>query len=505
MLISKLILDIIMEIFNSRNYTYFWRKTMALKTSVDYVERLKRMKPNVYAHGKKIGRDDPILELPINTLKFTFDAVDDPELKDLLVTESHLTGEVINRFTSLNLSINDLYTQQEMKRKCCHRVGGCTQRCMATDTLNAMGVVSKEIDDEKGTDYHDHFLEFINYYQANDLVGSTAQTDVKGNRKARPSQQEDPDLYLHVVEKNNKGIVVRGAKSHITMGPYVDEHLVLPTRAMTKDEGDWAVSFAIPADTDGIKIISRIVTPRKRIELSAPYNDYGVSDSVVVFDDVLIPWERVFMCGEWEFAGRLALTFAGFHRHSYCGCKPAVTDIIMGTTALVAEYSGVDTAPHIVDELSELMIIAELVYASGIAAAAKATKTTSGIYTPKFIYSNTGRYLAGINIYHEYDVLASIAGGLPSTLPPEEDWLNPETGPDLEKYIQRKPGVSSDKLHRLFRFISDYSCSAMNGWALYAGVHGGGSPVMEKIGIRSEYDLESKKQIAKYLAGIKDE
>ena len=115
------------------------------------------------------------------------------------------------------------------------------------------------------------------------------------------------------------------------------------------------------------------------------------------------------------------------------------------------------------------------------------------------------RNLAGINIYHEYDVLASIAGGLPSTLPPEEDWLSPETGPDLEKYIQRKPGVSSDKLHRLFRFISDYSCSAMNGWALYAGVHGGGSPVMEKIGIRSEYDLESKKQIAKYLAGIKDE
>jgi 4-hydroxyphenylacetate 3-monooxygenase/4-hydroxybutyryl-CoA dehydratase/vinylacetyl-CoA-Delta-isomerase len=210
------------------------------------------------------------------------------------------------------------------------------------------------------------------------------------------------------------------------------------------------------------------------------------------------------MCGEWEFAGRLALTFAGFHRHSYCGCKPAVTDIILGATALAAEYNGVDKAPHIVDELTELMIIGELVYASGIAAAARAQKTSSGIYTPKFMYSNTGRYLAGINIYHEYDVLASIAGGLPSTLPPEEDWLNPETGPDLEKYISRKPGVSAEKLHRLYRFISDYSCSAMGGWALYAGVHGGGSPVMEKIGIRSEYDLESKKKIARYLAGIEE-
>ena len=477
---------------------------MALKTSEEYVERLSRMRPNVYAHGKKIGRDDPMLEIAINTLRITFDSVNDPELKDLIVTRSHLTGEAINRFTALNLSVEDLYKQQEMKRLCCHRVGGCAQRCMATDTLNAIGVVTKDIDDAKGTNYHDNFLEFAKYYQANDLVGSTAMTDVKGNRKARPSQQEDPDLYLHVVEKNSKGIVVRGAKNHITMGPYVDEHLVIPTRTFTEEEGEWAVSFAIPADTEGVKIISRIVAPRPRIELKAPYNRYGVADSVVVFDDVFVPWERVFMCGEWEFAGRLALTFAGFHRHSYCGCKPAITDIILGATALVAEYNGVGSSPHIVDELTELMVIAELVYASGIAAAARAKKSSSGIYTPEFLYSNTGRYMAGMNIYHEYDILNSIAGGLPSTIPPEEDWLNPETGPDLAKYIKRKPGVSAEKLHRLYRFISDFSCSAMAGWSQYAGVHGGGSPIMEKIGIRSGYDLESKKNIAKYLAGIED-
>ncbi|MBW1679838.1 MAG: aromatic ring hydroxylase [Deltaproteobacteria bacterium] len=473
-------------------------------TAEDYVERLKRMRPNVYAHGRKIGRDDPMLALPINTLRFTFDAVNDPELRDLMLTRSHLTGEEINRFTSLNLSVEDLYAQQEMKRRCCHRVGGCTQRCMATDTLNAIGVVSKEIDDEKGTEYHAHFLEFLRYYQANDLVGSTAMTDMKGDRRARPSAQEDPDLYLHVVKKDSGGIVVRGAKNHITMGPYVDEHLVIPTRTLTEEEGDWAVSFAVPADAEGVRIISRVVTPRPRIRLEAPYNRYGVADSVVVFDDVFVPWERVFMCGEWEFAGRLALTFAGFHRHSYCGCKPAITDIILGAAALAAEYNGVEKAPHVVDELTELMVIGELVYASGIAAAARATRTSSGIFTPAFLYSNTGRYMAGINIYHEYDVLNAIAGGVPSTLPPEEDWLNPETGPDLEKYIRRRPGVPPENLHRLFRFISDFSCSAMAGWSQYAGVHGGGSPIMEKIGIRSGYDLESKKRIAKRLAGIEE-
>lgn len=99
---------------------------MALKTSEEYAERLKQMKPNVYAHGNKIGRDDPILELPINTVKFTFDAATDEKLKDLVVTQSHLTGEPVNRFAALNLSIDDLYKQQEMKRQCCRRVGGCT-------------------------------------------------------------------------------------------------------------------------------------------------------------------------------------------------------------------------------------------------------------------------------------------------------------------------------------------------------------------------------------------
>lgn len=477
---------------------------MALKTSKEYVERLKKMKPNVYAYGKQIKRDDPLLERPINVLRLTFDLAQNPEYKELMLTKSHLTGEPISRFTSLNLSIDDLYKQQEMKRKLCHKVGGCIQRCMATDTLNAIGVITKEIDNTRGTEYHNHFLEFLKYYQANDLVGSTSQTDVKGDRKARPHQQQDPDLYLRVVKKDRRGIIVRGAKVHITMGPYVDEHLVVPTRALTEKESDWAVSFAIPADADGIKLISRITTPRPRIRLNAPYNDYGVAESFVVFDDVFVPWERVFMCGEWEFAGAMALTFAGFHRHSYCGCKPALTDIIIGATALVADYSGVGEAPHIQDELTELMIIGELVYASGIAAAAKAEQTSSGIYRPKFIYSNTGRYLAGINVYHEYDILASIAGGLPCTLPLEEDWLNPDISHYLEKYIKRSPEVSSEKLHRLYRFISDFTCSGSCGWAQYAGIHGGGSPVMEKIGIRSEYDLDSRKELVKYLAGIQD-
>ncbi len=478
---------------------------MALISAEAYAERLKGYPKNVYVDGRLLDRDDPILLPGINCVQETYRAAQNPELRHLVVTRSHLNGEEISRFTHVHRSVEDLLTKQEMTRKLCHRVAGCIQRCMATDTLNAMGVVSKEIDDAKGTHYHQRFLRFLEYYQENDLVGNAAQTDVKGDRSKRPGDQADPDLYVRVVKKTKDGIVVRGAKIHNTMGPYSDEILAVPTRVMRPEESDYAVSFAIPTHTKGVKLICRVNNVRPRIELDAPFNALGMSDSFTVFDDVFVPWERVFMCGESEFAGRLALLFANYHRHSYCGCKPALTDVIMGATALVAEYNGVPNAHRVQDDLTQLIIIAELVYASGIAAAVKGKTTSSGIYEPEALYANTGRYLAGKNIYHEYDILAATAGGLPATLPFEKEWLNPETKGYLEKYIMRNPEVSAENQHRLFRFLSDFSCSAWTGVWQYAGVHGGGSPIMEEIGIRKNYDLESKKEIVRYLAGIKDQ
>jgi 4-hydroxyphenylacetate 3-monooxygenase/4-hydroxybutyryl-CoA dehydratase/vinylacetyl-CoA-Delta-isomerase len=461
------------------------------------------MKRNIHINGNLIGRDDPLLEAGINVVSTTFDAAADPDLKHLVTTKSHLNGEMIHRYTHVYQSADDLLKKLEMTRTLCRRVGGCVQRCMCVDTLNAIGVTSREIDQKYGTEYHHNFIKYLKYYQENDLVGNAAQTDPKGDRSQRPSRQADPDLYLRIVEKRNDGIVVRGAKCHNSIAPYADELLVVPTRVMMDEESDWAVSFAIPADADGIKQICSARFPKPRKHLSSPYSTYGIADSVTVFENVFVPWERVFMCGEREYAGRMALLFANFHRHSYCGCKPALTDVFMGATALVAEYNGVAKAHHIQDDIAELIALAETVYACGIAAALTSTKTASGIYEPNSLYSNCGRYLAGKNIYHEYDVLAAAAGGFPATIPPEEDWFNEETKHYLHKYIMRNPKVTAEDQHRLFRFISDFTCSAATGAWQYAGLHGGGSPIMERIGLRSQYDMESKKDLVKYLAGIK--
>lgn len=473
-----------------------------MRTSKEYVERLNKMRKNVYMNGELVERDDPELLPSIRVLSKTFDLAEDPEFKDLITTTSHLTGDIINRFTHVNRSADDLLNKQRMIRKACHLTGGCIQRCMGCDAINSLHFVTYEVDKAYGTEYHKRFVKYLEYFQKNDLTAAAAQTDVKGNRSLRPHEQKDPDLYVRIVEKRKDGIVVRGAKNHITMAAIADEMICLPTRDMKEEDADYAVAFAVPADAEGVKLITHVANPRSRNVFKAPIADFGFADSFVIFDDLFVPWERVFMCSEWPFAVLLAHGFALYHRHSYTGCKPAVTDIITGASALVAEYQGIADKPHVRSKLAHLASIAELVYASGIASAVEGQKHESGSFVPNTVYANVGRRHAGLNIYHESEILTDLAGGLPATLPFEGDFVNPETKRFLEKYIMRKEDVSPENVHLCFRLLSDMLCSSLSGVSAVAGVHGGGSPIMEEIAIAATYDFDEKKRVAKHLAGI---
>ncbi len=472
-------------------------------TSQEYRERIKALQPNVYMDGELVSRDDSRIEPGMNVIALTYDLAQEKEYESIFTATSHLTGEKINRFCHVHRSADDLMKKQEMTRLYCHKSGGCIQRCMGIDAVNALSVITYEIDQVHQTEYHQRFLAYLKYFQENDLCANCAQTDVKGDRKKRPHQQVDPDLYLRVVDRKKDGIVVRGAKAHNTVAPYADEIIVIPTRFLTEEEADWAVAFAIPADAEGVKLICRPTAFRPRKLLDAPIAHFGDVESLTIFDDVFVPWERVFMCGEQEFGGPLALIFALYHRHSYTGCKPASSDVLMGMAALVAEYNGIEGEKHVQQKLADMISVAELVYAAGIAAAVKSQQAPSGTYVPEVIYSNVGRRHAGENIYHEFEIVADLAGGLSATLPLEGDFLSEETGPLLAKYMMRNPKISAEDQHRCFRLISDVICSSMGGVSQIAGLHGGGSPVMETITVLRNYDLEAKKRIAKDLAGIK--
>lgn len=483
---------------------------MAIRTFEEYYNRLKKMKANIYMGGERVDRTDARLAGQLRIMKETYDRANDPQWEGTCTTVSHLTGERISRFTNIHQSVDDLLKKQEMTRLLCHRTGGCIMRCMGIDAMNALSIVTYEMDQALGTNVSQNFLKYLKYFQDNDICANCAQTDVKGDRLKRPHEQADPDLYLRIVESRPDGIIVRGAKIDNTTAPVGDEIIAIPTRFMTEKDNDYAVAFAIPADWDGIKMLVRPTNQHRRKHLQAPIAEMGDAESFTIFDNVFVPRERVFLDGKSDprqtgYAGFLALLFAHYHRHSYTGCKPAVSEIMAGAAALVAEYNGIEKESHVREKLSDLIGTAELIFAAGQMSAYRAEKSPSGTYIPDEILTNAGRRLAGEAIYDEYKTVADLAGGLSVTLPFEEEFFSKETKVLANKYLMRNPKVSSENQHKCFRGIENLIASEYASLLQVAGLHGGGSPQMETITMMSRYDVENLKNIAKYLFGIEKE
>jgi len=487
-----------------------------MRTKEQYIDGLKKMRRNLYLNGSKIDRDDESQRHAINTMSATFDAVTDPELKDLCTATSHITGETINRFCHIHQNTEDLHRKQNMTRALCRKVGFCIQRCMGIDAVNAVNAVSFEADKLNGgtTEYHKNFLAWLQKFQTNDLVGSCAQTDMKGERLKRPAQQTDPDMYLHVVEKKSDGIVVRGCKLHISEASIADEIMVVPTRALGPDEKEYAVAFAVPADHEGVKQVVHIHNFRDRTHFKKGFTS-GYTDSYIIFDDVFVPWNRVFLCGENDHGGICALLFALFHRHSYSGCKPAIGDVLTGLASLAARHNGIKRTSHVREMLAEFIKVTELGYAAGYTASAMGKPEIyipgmgpvpygPGSCIPNSIYANVGRCLTGEAVFEEQEMLCNIAGGFPATFPYEADITNPELQPLLEKYLNRNPNVPVVDQIKFWMFFADYTCTGIAGAMNYGYYHGGGSPIMEEIAITSQYDIKLRENLVNYLSGIED-
>ena len=486
-----------------------------MRTKEQYIEGLKKQRRNLYFNGEKIDRDHEIQVPALNVMGVTFDEAASPEGKDLCTAKSHLTGETINRFCHVHQSAEDLHRKQDMTRYLCKKVGGCIQRCMGVDALNAINAVSFEADklNSGNSEYHKNFLKWLERFQKEDLVGCCAQTDMKGERLKRPAEQTDPDMYVRVTEKNKDGIVVQGCKLHISEASIADEILVVPTRALGPNEKEYAVAFAIPADHEGMTQVLNPHNARPREHYKRGF-DGGYTDSYLLFENAFIPWDRVFLCGENDHGGLCALLFALFHRHSYSGCKPALGDVLLGLAANAAELNGIEKTSHVREMFAEIIKVTELGYAAGYTASDLGKPEINipgmgkvpygpGSYIPDSIYANVGRCLTGEAVFHEQEMLCNIAGGLPATFPYERDLTHPDLQPLLEKYLKRNPDVPVEDQIKFWLYFIDATCSGAAGSMNYGNYHGGGSPIMEQIAITSQYDIKARKELVKGLAGIK--
>ncbi len=484
---------------------------MALMTGEQYIESLRKLNTKVYMFGEQVENfvDHPIIRPSINSVAMTYELAHDPEYEDLMTATSIFTGNKVNRFTHLHQSTDDLRKKVKMLRLLGQKTATCFQRCVGMDAFNAEFSTTYEVDQKYGTNYHENFKKYLEYVSENDLTVDGAMTDPKGDRGLSPSQQEDPDLFLHIVEKRPDGIVVRGAKAHQTGSINSHEHLIMPTIAMREEDKDYAVSFAVPSNAEGLYMIyGRQSCDTRKLEEGADVDlgnkNFGGQEALVVFDDVFVPNDRVFLCGEYEFAGMLVERFAGYHRQSYGGCKVGVGDVLIGAAALAADYNGAAKASHIKDKLIEMTHLNETLYCCGIACSAEGYPTEAGNYQIDLLLANVCKQNVTRFPYDITRLAEDIAGGLMVTMPSEKDFNAPKIGEVCKKYFKGVAGVPTVNRMRILRLIENMCLGTAAVGYRTESLHGAGSPQAQRIMIARQGNIQQKKELAKVIAGIKE-
>jgi 4-hydroxybutyryl-CoA dehydratase/vinylacetyl-CoA-Delta-isomerase len=478
---------------------------MPIETAEDYIASLRGRKLEVYLFGERVKEpvDHPVIRPSINAVADTYRlAQESPELAS---ATSHITGARVNRFLHVTQSADDVVMQNRMQRRLGQRTGTCFQRCVGMDAINSLYSVSFDIDRKHGTQYHARFRDFVALLQRENFVLGGAMTDVKGDRSKAPHEQEDPDLFVRVVERRKDGLVLRGAKAHQT--GCINSHylLVMPTMRMSPDDRDYAVCAALPVDAPGIKYIyGRQSCDSRALEsgsIDQGNAQFGGQEALIVLEDVFVPFERVFMDGETEYAATLVERFTSYHRRSYV-CKTGLGDVIIGAAATIADYNGVSKASHVRDKLVEMAHLNETIYGAGIAASHESTQTDAGNYQCDDMLANVCKHNVTRFPYELSRLAQDLAGGLLVTLPSDAEFESEVTGPILRKYLKARPGVSVDNRRRVLRLIENMTLGRNAVGYLTESMHGAGSPQAQRVQIQRLMDLEGKKKLAKRLAGV---
>jgi 4-hydroxybutyryl-CoA dehydratase/vinylacetyl-CoA-Delta-isomerase len=482
---------------------------MPIKNGAEYIKSLRGRNLKVYLFGELVKEpvDHPMIRPSINAVAETYDlAVKDPELA---AAQSSISGIPVNRFLHIVESAQDLVNQNRMQRKLGQLTGTCFQRCVGMDALNSLYSTTFEIDEKYDTQYHKRLIEFIRMVQRENMVIGGAMTDVKGDRSLSPSQQPDPDMFVHVVKRDSKGIYITGAKAHQT--GCINSHwiMVMPTMRLKPEDKDYAIVGAVPVDAPGIEYIyGRQSCDTRSMEAEGSTIDagnamYSGQEAMIIFNNVFIPNHLLFMDGEYDYAAMLVERFTCYHRRSYV-CKTGLGDVLIGAAAAIADYNGVANASHIKDKLVEMTHLNETIFAAGVASSYMAHKTESGNWQNDDMLANVCKHNVTRFPYEIGRLAQDIAGGLMVTMPSERDFRSLHTGPILEKYLRGRKGVSTENRMRILRLIENMTLGRNAVGYLTESMHGAGSPQAQRIQIARQMQLETKKKFAKRLAQVKE-
>ena len=481
---------------------------MGLRSPAEYKASLRDGRA-VYYSGKRVEDvvDHPELGIAVDHAAIDYHVAEDPKYRELATFEDSVDG-LISRYYHIPRNAEDLINRSKLIETTT-RLGHTLViliKEIGTDALFALHLISKQTDAHFGTQYSDRVQKFFRHCRRNDLAVAVAQTDVKGDRSRGPGEQSHPDYYVHVIDETKDGIVVRGAKVHTSVSINANEILVLPTRNLSEQDRNYAVSFAVSPNTPGLKLIA---SPYAEGVIKNDF-DYPISakhkmiETLTVFDDVFIPWERVFLNGEWQMAGPLAKTFVEFHRFTAISYKLPLVDLILGSAELIADYNGTERAPHIRDKITWLISYAETLRALVKMAAMECKITELGIAVPNTLIVNMAKWHFAKNYHQAMAYAQDIAGGLLVTAPGKHDLESEETGGYIRKYLGGRAGVDGEQRLKAMNLIKDLTTTDFGGYQAVLAIHAEGSIEAEKMATLREHDSTPFKAYAREIAHITD-
>jgi 4-hydroxybutyryl-CoA dehydratase/vinylacetyl-CoA-Delta-isomerase len=481
---------------------------MKLQNGGEYIESLRALNPVIYYKGKRI--DDvtrhPATAPHVRAAAMTYSLAAKEKYRDLATAKSHLTGRTISRFTHVHQNIEDLIKKVKLLRVLGQKTGTCFQRCVGFDGINAVYSVAYEIDEKLGTDYLQRFNRWLTRIQDDNRMVVGAMTDPKGDRSKSPADQPDPDQYVHVTERRDDGIVIRGAKLHMTGAVNSHEILVMPTTAMDEGSKDYAVVCAVPIDAPGVTMIfGRQANDdrrdrKERIDVGKPSFGAVGGEALLVFEDVFVPRENVFMDGEVEFTGELVYRFAAHHRANYGACKTGLMDVLIGAVSYLSLIQGTAKGSHVRDKVTEMTHLSETLYSSSIACSAEGWPTPSGAFMVDTMLANVCKQNVTRFHFEVARLALDLAGGFIATMPSQHDFENEDVGHLVRKYFSGVADIPTQDRVKIARMIE----AMTGGTALVESMHGAGSPQAQRIMIYREGKLAEKIKLAKRLAGITD-
>ncbi len=479
-----------------------------------YVDSLSRMKTLVYIDGEAVREywNHPAIRPAVNALAATYDLASnadlDPGIHGLVTADSPLTGGRINRFLHIIQSREDLLARMRLQRAMMRYTGGCFGgRCVAGAVINALWSVTFDVDAAGGgkTEYHRRFRAYMKMCQEKDLAVSGNITDAKGDRSKPPHGQSDPDLFVRIVEQRKDGIVVNGAKLQQSGAPIAHERLVVPTTALGPKDEAYAVAFAVPGDAEGVIHVNDSACGNAKFTAMEPGDignaTFGMHQSAhILFDHVFVPWERVFLCGEWRASRDLVHRFSDFQRFASSACRCGYIDLCIGAGLAMADYNGVADKSHVLDKLIDMSIDAETLQGLAAGSAALAAPTASGVMLPESLTINAAKLYMNEAILKAGQRLADIGGGILVTRPSSRDLRIPKVGELLLKYHQGRDGVDAEDRIKMARLCE--SLSGLSSPTAILSVIAAGPPATQRLNFRLMTDFKRDREAAERLAGI---